>query len=423
MNNSLIPPINPNIINEETNKTLKQLFKSKINGSFLIKIKSAVIIKLGIQPLDYYNIRFDSERIVTGRDETPEYDICRMIVGIHRHHSIFLSKEEIRNNEKSESYQKQIVKETIEKIKLRQYGNAFFRKKQLIIGDEFLYFPVPYELFVMCMKSIVLLNNSCNWLAVNYGDIVSTALSALTLMENNFLSNAYPLCRGMIELYIKTLILQKHPKAIKAYDEFSNFEIEQSCCSQKYPEKFNEQVVEKNLSSIVQIIRIELPDDLIGKYTHRDYLGAVMKLGVKREKVGDIIVENNGADIIIDKEIAKFLEQNLSELTRFSKSTITVEDIQNLRNVEVKKEEIEIIVASLRLDNVASELARCSRSKIIEIMNTERVFVNFQVETKKTKQIKEGDMITIRGKGRFFIKEIIGQTRSGRTILKVEKFV
>ena len=50
-----------------------------------------------------------------------------------------------------------------------------------------------------------------------------------------------------------------------------------------YPEKFNEQVVEKNLSSIVQIIRIELPDDLIGKYTHRDYLGAVMKLGVKRE--------------------------------------------------------------------------------------------------------------------------------------------
>ena len=161
-----------------------------------------------------------------------------------------------------------------------------------------------------------------------------------------------------------------------------------------YPEKFNEQVVEKNLSSIVQIIRIELPDDLIGKYTHRDYLGAVMKLGVKREKVGDIIVENNGADIIIDKEITKFLEQNLSELTRFSKSTITVEDIQNLRNVEVKKEEIEIIVASLRLDNVASELARCSRSKIIEIMNTERVFVNFQVETKKTKQIKEGDMIT-----------------------------
>ena len=78
---------------------------------------------------------------------------------------------------------------------------------------------------------------------------------------------------------------------------------------------------------------------------------------------------------------------------------------------------------SLRLDNVISELARCSRNKALDIINTERVFVNFECETKKTKQIKPGDMVTIRGKGRFFIKEIIGQTRSGRTVIKIEKFV
>lgn len=190
-----------------------------------------------------------------------------------------------------------------------------------------------------------------------------------------------------------------------------------------YPEKFNINVVKKNLSNIVQIIRIQLPDDLTGKYTHRDYLGAVIKLGVKREKVGDIIVDSNGADIIIDKDISKFLEQNLGGLTRFSKATIIVENIENLRPVNIKKEELEIIVSSLRLDNVISELARCSRNKALDIINMERVFINFQNETKKTKQIKAGDMVTIRGKGRFYIKEIIGQTKSGRTILKVEKFV
>lgn len=221
------------------------------------------------------------------------------------------------------------------------------------------------------------------------------------------------------ELVQKFLNKQK----IQNYMKYGGFEDAERKMYIFYPEKFNEKVVEKNLSNILKIVRILLPDDLIGKYTHRDYLGAIMKLGVKREKIGDIIVENNGADIIIDKEITKFLEQNLGELTRFSKSTITIEEIQNLRNVEIKKEEIEIIVASLRLDNVASELARCSRNKIIEIMNTERVLVNFQVETKKTKQIKQGDMVTIRGKGRFFIKEIVGQTKSGRIILKVEKFV
>ena len=53
----------------------------------------------------------------------------------------------------------------------------------------------------------------------------------------------------------------------------------------------------------------------------------------------------------------------------------------------------------------------------------ERVFVNFECETKKTKQIKTGDMVTIRGKGRFFVKEISGQTRSGRTVIKIEKFI
>lgn len=187
-----------------------------------------------------------------------------------------------------------------------------------------------------------------------------------------------------------------------------------------YPEKFNAQIVKKNLENIVQIIRIELPADLKGKYTHRDFLGGVMKLGVKREKVGDILVDYNGADIIIEKEISKFLLENIKELTRFSKSIITLENINNLRKVEVRKEELEIIVSSLRLDNVIAELARCSRNKALEIINMERVFINFQVETK---QIKPGNIITIRGKGRFIIKELLGQTKSGRTILKIEKFI
>lgn len=210
---------------------------------------------------------------------------------------------------------------------------------------------------------------------------------------------------------------------LENYISYGGFEQAERKMFVIYPEKFNSIIVEKNLSNIVQIIRIKLPDDLKGKYTHRDYLGAVIKLGVKREKIGDILVDNDGADIIVDKDISKFLLENLGSLTRFSKSEITIENIENLRTVEIKKEEREIIVSSLRLDNVISELARCSRNKALDIINMERVFVNFQSETKKTKQIKIGDMITIRGKGRFFIKELIGQTRSGRVVIKIEKFI
>lgn len=220
-------------------------------------------------------------------------------------------------------------------------------------------------------------------------------------------------------------LVQKFINKIKLenYMSYGGFEQAERKMFVFYPDKFNSMVVKKNLSNIVQIIRVELPEDLKGKYVHRDYLGAVIKLGIERKKVGDIIVDNNGADIIVDKDIVKFLLENLGSLTRFSKSIITVQNIEDLRPVEIRKEEIEIIVSSMRLDNVVSELARCSRNKALEIINTERVLVNFESETKKTKQIKAGDIVTIRGKGRFFIKEIAGQTRSGRNVIRIEKFV
>jgi RNA-binding protein YlmH len=210
---------------------------------------------------------------------------------------------------------------------------------------------------------------------------------------------------------------------IRNYISYGGFEQAERKMIIIYPEKFNIDVVKKNLPDIIQIIRIVLPEDLKGKYTHRDYLGAVVKLGVKREKVGDIIVDRDGADIIVQKEISKFLLENLGGLTRFSKSKIILENIENLREVEIRREELDIIVSSNRLDNVIAELARCSRNKALEIINTERVFINFQNETKKTKQVKVGDLITIRGKGRFYIKGEVGQTRSGRTILKIEKYM
>lgn len=241
MNNAISPPNSLQLaqeISKNNNKTLRKLFEDKINGSFLIKMKAEVLNRLGVKIFEYYPIQFDDAKIITGNDETLEYDICRIIVGIHRHYSIFLSDEEIRSNQKSAEYQSRLINEVIEKIQLRRFGSAFFRKKQLFLGDEFLYFPVPYELFVMSMKSLFLVSECNNSLFIYYGDIVRHALSALTLMENNLLSDAYPPCRAMIELYLKILMLQKHPEAHESFEQFSGFEIEQSCCSQKYPDGF-----------------------------------------------------------------------------------------------------------------------------------------------------------------------------------------
>lgn len=172
----------------------------------------------------------------------------------------------------------------------------------------------------------------------------------------------------------------------------------------------------------LKIIRIILPKEEQGNYTHRNYLGGIVKVGMKREKVGDILVSDEGADIIVKTESAELLKRELETLTRFEKAKIEVKDLKALKKQEIKVEEISIIVPSLRLDNFVSDLARTSRSKAVQIINSERVFINGQNETKVSKQVKMGDIMTIRGKGRFVIKEITGTTRSGRSIVKIEKY-
>lgn len=190
-----------------------------------------------------------------------------------------------------------------------------------------------------------------------------------------------------------------------------------------YPEKYTIEMIEKNYSKFIKVIRIMLSDEEKGKYSHRNYLGGIVKLGIKREKVGDILVFEDGADILAKDEMSNSLMQELKTLTRFENAKFELIELENLRKQEIKVEELKIIVPSLRLDNFVSDLAKTSRSKAVQIIDSERVFINGQNETKVSKQVKLGDVITIRGKGRFVVKQFSGNTRSGRTVVVIEKYV
>jgi len=192
-----------------------------------------------------------------------------------------------------------------------------------------------------------------------------------------------------------------------------------------YPDKYSE-IFENNIfnySSIVKLIRITIPNELKGKYAHKDYLSGLMKLGIKREKIGDILVFENGADIIVTKEICKYILNNIGQLTRFNKAKVEELDILQIRNPEIKKEQKRITVASLRLDNIVSEISNCSRNIANEIIESQRVFVNYENETRSSKQINEKDVITIRGKGKFNILKIDGQTKKGKTVVIIEHYI
>ena len=261
----------PNLeaITEQNNKILKDFFKNKIKGYFLIDIKDQVMKKLGFENLiKYYNFRWSNESMITGISEATEYDICRMIVGIHRAHSIFLTDDEIRKNEITKKYKQQLVSETIEKIELRQEGSINFRKKALLLGEEFLYYPLPYELFVMSVKMSKMLNDAkdLNCGQLYYG-VIYNSISVLTLMEDNLLGTAYPLCRGAIEMYLKLLALNTQTELYNQYEKFREFEIKQSCKG-TYPKEFNdlfEKHICKNIKSKSAYLHFGWVD-FIGEY-------------------------------------------------------------------------------------------------------------------------------------------------------------
>lgn len=190
-----------------------------------------------------------------------------------------------------------------------------------------------------------------------------------------------------------------------------------------YPDKFADGGIQKNYNNILNVIEIILPNELQGTYQHRDYLGGLMKLGMKREKIGDIVTFTKGTHIVVIKEIAEYIVTSLQELTRFSKAKIQIKEIEEIQQVEIQKEEIHIIVSSLRADNIISELAKTSRTKAKEWIAQGRIFINFESVEKDAKVVKEQDKITIRGKGRFELVEVVGNTKKGRYVVKVDKYI
>ena len=184
-----------------------------------------------------------------------------------------------------------------------------------------------------------------------------------------------------------------------------------------YPDKLTFEMAFSNVNQVLEVLRITLPNSQKETFEHRDYLSAIMKFGIVREKFGDILVYPEGADFIVQKENSKYFKDNLSELIRFRKSTIEILDISNLHKNVQETEEISIIVNSMRIDNFVSEICHCSRNKAEEILLSERVMINYEVVNKNSKGVKPNDIITIRGFGRFIVKEISRKTKSDKDVV------
>lgn len=156
--------------------------------------------------------------------------------------------------------------------------------------------------------------------------------------------------------------------------------------------------------------------------THRDFLGALMGLGIKREKIGDILVKENSCEIIVLYDIADYIMYNLDKVGN-ARTNIEVKDTDEIQAIEPKLKEIRTTVASLRLDSISSAGFGISRSKITDYIKSEKVNLNWEMTDSLTKQVKEGDTISIRGKGRVVLEKVGGTTKKGRIAVELKKLI
>lgn len=147
--------------------------------------------------------------------------------------------------------------------------------------------------------------------------------------------------------------------------------------------------------------------------THRDYLGSIIGLGIDRSVIGDILVNEEGADIICLKEISEFLELEYAKAGRTNLEAKLL-PITDLRVAPAIYKEETDTVASLRLDNIISSAFGISRVKAAAAISKGIVFVNNMEMSKVDSKVKAGDKLVLRGKGKVNVAEIGGRSRKDR---------
>lgn len=151
---------------------------------------------------------------------------------------------------------------------------------------------------------------------------------------------------------------------------------------------------------------------------HRDYLGSLLGLGIRREKCGDIVVQEGYAQLLLGEEIFDYVRLHL---TKVHKVAVEAKEIplQQIQTVAKKGKTISFTVQSPRLDAILGDVFRLSRAKVLQPIRNGRVKVNWRTGTDPSLLLKQGDIISFKGLGRFEVVSLGKETRKGRIPVEV----
>lgn len=235
-------------------------------------------------------------------------------------------------------------------------------------------------------------------------DTISSADKKYQVKYIGFLS---PFQRGLIMKNVYPI-----PDVITVFDGgYEDAERTMFICHPEY--------IDYDIDEIISVVRITGRD--ISALTHRDYLGSLMGLGITRENIGDILIDEKGAFLFVKSDIAGYVMQNLDKVGRngIKKEIVKCSEIVI---PPPKLKELSGTIASERIDAFVAFVAGVSRNKACEMIERELVSLNFEVVSSTSAKVEQGDLISIRGFGRVRLREFGGTTRKGRIPVKADKF-
>ena len=168
------------------------------------------------------------------------------------------------------------------------------------------------------------------------------------------------------------------------------------------------------------IIEIKFPKNCSVK--HSDILGSIMSLGIKRQKIGDIIVNNESCFIEVKEEITDFLINNLTSVRTYPVELSILNDERKIVRTQ-QYEDFSYTVSSLRLDCVVSSILNFSREKSKQYILFGNVKVNHTEEKNNKRLISEGDILSLKKSGRYLFSAEEGLSKKGKYKITIKKYI
>ncbi|MGN0437351.1 MAG: YlmH/Sll1252 family protein [Lachnospiraceae bacterium] len=155
--------------------------------------------------------------------------------------------------------------------------------------------------------------------------------------------------------------------------------------------------------------------------SHRDYLGAIMNLGIQRDTLGDILIKDKTAYLFCLHSITDYIMENL---TKVRHTTVKCEIVDtNIPALQPTLQEESFPVASLRLDGIIAYLTKTSRKETLEFFADKKVTLNGVITGRNSINLKEGDIFSVRGYGKFIFSGVGGNTRKGKIYVQVKRYL